>query len=182
MPPITEHEIKLVAIAIAIGFGLLVTRWLYFNAKIKAANRCREEYLRVLEEVSKGQRDFKHYDRLAEVEARFTRLMMQAKSYPTGFILKHEPEMFGEFGPSPSMVRTYLQSFHTSIGYFQARKSETFSIVCWIDTLINWPRIVLGKLGFDRNGSIANLLKIAALILEIFGFILLVWSRAQQIG
>ncbi|MDE2775078.1 MAG: hypothetical protein OXI77_03960 [Chloroflexota bacterium] len=177
-----EQEIIIIATVIAVGLLVLVVRWLYFNSKIYAVNRNRDEYMRILEALSNGQQDFMHYDRLAEVEARLSRLLRQSNSAPTGFILRHEPEMFGAFGPSPSVVRTYLQSFHESIGYFRARKNETVNPIFWIESLLNWPKSVLGMLGFNEHGAFANMLKLLVLVLEVVVGFLLVVSRLQQMA
>ena len=179
---IDTFVVERVAIVVA-GLILicLIVRFLYYHAKLGATYQCRDQYLQVLERLSQDQQDLQHYDKLAEVEARFTRLFKQANSSPTGFIIRNEPETFGAFGPSPSMVRTYLQSFHASIGYFLARRNETISPIYWLEAFFNWPKTLLGMLGFNRQGSFANLLQLLVTMLEAVGVILLVVSRAQQL-
>ena len=167
MPIFPDQHVAL--LAAAISFGIPGIRWLYFSLKLWDANRLRDEYMHVLYELSKDQQDNKRYDKLAEVEARFARLFKQSNSSPTGFILRRESEIFGEFGPSPSVVKTYLESFHSCIGYFRARRNEARSPVFWLESLFNWPKTLLGFLGFETDSAIAKILQLLVFILEIAG-------------
>ena len=57
---------------------------------------------------------------------------------------------------------------------FQRVVNETFSPIFWIESLINWPKSLLGLLGFEKEGAFAKLLQILFLVVEVVGAIILV--------
>ena len=180
MPLITQQDIERAAVAIVIGLGILVLRRLYFDRKLAEVNRYRDEYSCVLNTISKGGQDVQHYDRHAEIEAMLVKLFKQANEYhPLREAFDDRSRRYGAKGPTDSHVENILQSCHETIGYFRARKNETFSLTYWIETLFDWPKTAVGMLGFDRDGSAANFLKLAALIIEIVGGIYLLSLRVQ---
>ncbi len=140
--------------------------------------RYRDEYRRVLAELFKGSREENDYDRVAEIEIVLVTLFKQAGEYhPSRGIYGSTRRLYGSMGPMQSKVENFFQSCHESVGYFRARKNETLESAFWIETFLNWPRNVAQLLGFDKHGSVANVLKLAVLLLEFVGGILLLLSR-----
>ena len=180
MALITQQDIQRAAIAVAICLILLALRWLYFNTKLRAAYRYREEYLSILEKLSDDHQDLRKYDTLAEIEQAFVKLFKEARQYrPLLSYVSGERRPFGEMGPRQREVKNHLESFSNTIAYFLARRTETFELLFWADTLLNWPKSAVSILGFKREGSFAGFLKVAVLIVEIVAGIMLVFSRLQ---
>lgn len=179
MFPITEQEILLILILIVIFLVFIVLRWLYFCLKLRSTHQCRKEYLQILEILSnREQQNFQNYDRLAKIEQDYFKLFEQAKIYHSMIVVPSEQqEKYGDMGPTSSVVKYNVQMFSETIGYFQARTNESFSPVFWIESFINWPKTVLGNLGFNQDGAIANFLKLAFLFLEVVGGFILLSDR-----
>ena len=146
---------------------LVISLNLYFRSKVLATERLRSQYLNMLDVLSNDHENLRNYDRLAAIEKESVKLFKQAKVYFPGAIISREPMPFGDLGPRPSEVKTNLGLFQNSIGYFGARRNETRSMVYWIESLINWPKSVLALLGFDRNGSFANVIQLILWIVQI---------------
>jgi len=71
------------------------------------------------------------------------------------------------------------EAFFQTKGYFRGRRNETLSPVFWIESFLNWPKTLLGHLGFNIEGAFAQFLKIVVLILEIVGSIFLVLEQMR---
>lgn len=173
----TENIVLLIVSLVLI---CLFMRFIYFYAKLRAMNQHRDAFERFLVATQEKPSDYQPYAELAESWMEITKLVRQAGIDVV--LLSRAPSIGMARTTSISILKDLsiaeklpiLESIQQSIGYFRARRNETFSPVFWIESLIGWPRSLLGFFGFDSNGTFAKFLQIVVLILEIVGGIILV--------
>ncbi len=161
----------------------MVIRFTYYHLKLRAISQHLNSYFRILEEVSENKSDMNAHAELAERWPEITKLFGQAHFrlvfghrvgisgfQPTGSISVWDS--LGERGDEQR--RHILEAFYQTKGFFRARRNETLSPVFCIESFLNWPKTLLGRLGFNIEGAFAQFLKIVVLILEIVGCIFFV--------
>lgn len=170
--------------------GVLACRWLYFHSKVWNISRLGVAYERNIDTVTRNPSDSQPFRELSEMQPQVSRLFKQAGlrspqmsfTQATGLgqgITGMVPTWENLHSSEPQAVYSNIQSFHRAKGYFRGQRNETLSLVFWFESLINWPATVLGMIGLDKSGSLAKLLKLVALVLEIGAAIHLFLAQGQ---
>ncbi|MDE2749292.1 MAG: hypothetical protein OXI34_10030 [Chloroflexota bacterium] len=168
----------------------MILRFLYYHAKLLAILRHRYAYGQFLNASQQNPSEFQPFGEIAERQTEIITLFQEARQSPHQLTVV-KPLGYGQLGtastsawenihdPSHETASANLQSFHRTIGYFRARRNETFSPVFWIKSLLNWPTSLLGFLGFNREGGAAKFLQIVVLVLEFSGGVILAINNFQ---
>ena len=178
---VTERVALLIAAVVVVS---LLLRFIYYHAKLRAVTRYCNDYERFREATSSDPANHSPYADLLEKQTEIVKLFKQAQlSPPTiayvepagyGYLQPHRLSSWDNLHHHSAELRMHnMHSFHKSIGYFRARRNETFSPVFWIESLVNWPRSMLGFLGFNSDGAFAKFLQVAVLSLEVAGGVIL---------
>ena len=169
---------------------LLVVRALYYHSKVLAISKHRCAYVNFVNTARQNPSEFEPYGEIAERQTEIVKLFEEAGQSPHHLAVVQQMG-YGIVGTgstnawinlhdhSHETVSANLQNFHRTKGFFRARRNETLSPAFWIETLINWPATLLGRIGLDPEGSIASIVKLLALVAEIVGVVHFFVSQIQ---
>ncbi len=155
----------------------MLARVAYYQLKLRSIKQYRSKYQSYLDALSTNAQDWSSFDTFAESRTEILKLFDQAKlteglvpvfkDFPIGNNLKVQS---GTAEPWDNLTATdkhivaaNRKTFHEAIGYFRARRNETFSITYWIELVVLHPRMIVGSLGGNKDGIIAILLNIVAI-------------------
>lgn len=169
---------RVALVAVAIATVALLLRLIYYHAKLRAISRYHKEYEQFREAATSDPTNHNLYYAILEKQTEIVKLFKQARrtspiiSYAEqagyGLVQSRQLSPWDNLQHDSAEIQQHiLFSFHISIGYFRARRNETVSPVFWIESLIIWPRSLLGFLGYNNEGAFAKLLQILVLIFEI---------------
>lgn len=168
---------RVALITVAIVSVSLVLRLIYYHAKLRATTHYRNAYERFREATASDPANHSLYAELLEKQTEIVKLFKEAQLSPPT-ISYVEPAGYGYVHPtrvsswdnlhhdSAELQLHNMHSFHRAMGYFRARRNETISPVFWIESLVNWPRLLLGFLGFNSEGAFAKFLQMIVWILK----------------
>ncbi len=183
----TDQIALLIVVAIGVSFLL---RLIYYHAKLKAITHYFKEYERFCEATSSDPTNHGPYADLLENQTEIVKLFKQSHLSPAtvsfvepvgyGFVQQRKASSWDNLHHNSAEYRLHNKhTFHKSVGYFRARRNETISPVFWIETFLIWPKSLLGFLGFDEEGFLANRLNTVILILEAVGGIIFLMKQLQ---
>lgn len=158
----------------------LITRTIYFHSKLLAVTRHLSAFIRIVEATSDRESDMQAsaeaHAELAERWPEITKLFAQShirlvfgrKVGITGFQPSGSISVWESLGEDGFEQRKLmLEALHQARGYFRSRRNESYSPIYWIESFINWPKTLLGVLGFNTDGAFAKFLQILFHILEV---------------
>lgn len=151
----------------------LIVRPIFYYAKLRAMYQHRDAFVRFLNATSENPSDYQPYAELALKWKEITNLVRQAdidivllaRAPSHSMVCTTSIMVFKDFTLNEKFQ--VLESIDQAIGHFAARRNESFSPIFWIESLFNWPKSLLGSLGFKSEGAFAKILQIVVLILEI---------------
>lgn len=176
---------QLLLILISIVIFAAIIRLIYFQLNLWAIKRYRNQYAGYLDALSADENGWQQsFDKLNESQTEIVRLFEQANLAPKnisvvermgyGYIKAGHVRAWDHLtNIRLDIVDSNQKSFHEAIGYFRARRNETFNPAYWIEFLVFWPRNLLAYLGLDKDSLLVKILQILVLLAEfIIGVIL----------
>lgn len=169
---------RLLPLLISIAIFAAIIRLIYFQLNLWAIKRYRNQYVDYLNALSVDENWQQSFDKLNESQTEIVRLFEQADLAPQ-IISVVEPMGWGYIGTGHVRAWNYLtnsrhdiiasnqKSFHEAIGYFRARRNETFNPAYWIKCLVFWPRNLLAYLGLDKDSLLVNILQILVWLIKV---------------
>ena len=160
---------------------IVLVRTIYFQVKLRSIKGYRSKYQRYLGAISKDGNDWESFDRFSECKTEIIRLFEQAElssrpvpvfeDFPLGNNLRVETGAVQAWDhltvTDERFVASNRGTFHQAIGYFRARRNETFSIVYWVELAVFHPRKIVAALGGNEDGYLAILANFVAIVGEI---------------
>ena len=161
---------------------IMLVRSVYYQMKLRSIEAYWTKYQSYLNAISRDENDWDSFDKFAECQTEIIKQFEQA-----GLTTKPLP-VYGEFplgnnlrvqtGTAKSwehltvtderFVATNRKTFHEAIGYFRARRNETFSIIYWTELLVFHPRKILSYISLVDEASVwAKGIHVLALIAEL---------------
>ena len=183
---------QLLLILISIVIFVAIIRLIYFQLSLWAIKRYRNQYAGYLDALSVDENDWRQsFDKLNESQTEIVRLFEQANLAPKnisvvermgyGYIKAGHVRAWNHLtNIRIDIVDSNQKSFHEAIGYFRARRNETFSIVYWIECLVFWPRNLLAYLGLGKDSALVKILQTLVLLAEFIGAIALILGRIAK--
>ena len=168
-------------VLILVFLFIALVRSVYYQMKLRSIEGYWSEYQGYLNAISRDKYDWESYDKFAECQTEIIKQFEQA-----GLTSKPVP-VYGEFplgnnlqvqtGTAKSwehltatderFVAMNRKTFHEAIGYFRARRNETFSIIYWIELIVFHPRKILSYISLVDEASVwAKGIHVVALIAE----------------
>ena len=183
---------QLLLILIFIMIFAAIIRLIYFQINLRAIKRYRNQYTDYLNALSVDENDWQSFDKFNESQTEIVRLFEQAGLEPQtvsvveligyGYKTRRATAWDNLANTRPDIVGLNRKSFHGAIGYFRARRNETFNPAFLIKCLVFWPRSVLAYLGLDKDSLLVKILQILVLLAEfIIGVILTNEDRIRSL-
>ena len=187
MNMVTQHLLP-IFISIVI-FGAII-RLIDFQLNLWAIKRYWKQYADYLNTLLVDGNWQQSFDKLNESQTEIVRLFEQANLAPKNISVV-ERMGYGYIGAGQVRAWDHLtnsrldiivsnqKSFHEAIGYFRARRNETFNPAFLIKCLVFWPRSVLAYLGLNKDSSLVKILQILVWLIEVIAVLTIEdWIRS----